>query len=75
MERVINNTIIKGIVIENIKNDNKTYDGIVKTSNGNKYYYFNNNVNLNIDSQCEFNISTTNRFYCDFEAVNIKILI
>ncbi len=73
MERIVNNTVMTGIVIENVKNENGTYDGVIKTTNGNIYHYFDIETNLAINSPCEFNMCTTTKDYCDFEAVNIKI--
>ncbi len=73
MERIINNTAMKGMIIKNIKNENGKYDGVIKTSNGNKYHYFDIDVNVNVNDECEFNMCTTTRDDCDFEAVNIKI--
>ncbi len=73
MNRIVNNDIMKGVIIENIKNNNGLYDGIIKTSNGNKYNYFDVDINVNINDSCEFNMSTTTKDGCDFEAVNIKL--
>lgn len=64
--------ILQGIVVKNIKNINGTYDGILQTTNGNKYYYFNLNNCLNNGSYYYFNMATTNKDFIDFEAVNIK---
>ncbi len=64
--------ITKGQIIKTSKNVNNTYDGIVQTSNKNKYYYFNIEKQFNINDVCVFNIATTLRNDCDFEALNVQ---
>lgn len=64
--------IMKGVVIENKQNENGTYDGIIETSNKNKYHFFNNNQFLTIGMFYNFNMSTTDMNGCDFEAININ---
>lgn len=71
--RVINNRVMNGIIIENTKNKDDTYDGVIKTINGNKYHYFGIDKSFDINTSCEFNVSTTTKYLCEFEAVNIKI--
>ena len=72
MEKIVSKNVMKGVVIENTKNDDSTYDGVIQTSNGNKFYYFGINQNFDIATLCEFNMSTTDKDFCDFEAVNIR---
>ena len=73
MESRLVGSIMKGIIIKNNKNKHGTYDGIIETINKNKYYYFNNYKSLNIGSYYIFNIVTSDRDLCDFEAINISI--
>ncbi len=65
---------MKWIIIEITKNKNSTYDGVIQTSHGNKYHYFGIDKSLNIDTLCEFNVSTTTNYLHEFEAVNILFI-
>ena len=51
---------MKGVVVENKQNNIGTYDGIIETSNKNKYHFLNNDNNLNIGSHYNFNMATSN---------------
>lgn len=63
--------IMKGIVVEIKQNNIGTYDGIIETTNKNKYHFFNNANNLNIGSYSNFNMATSNLDNIDFEAINV----
>jgi hypothetical protein len=63
--------IMTGVVVENKQNNRGMYDGIIETSNYNKYHFFNNDTFLTIGMYYNFNMATSNINNCDFIAINI----
>jgi hypothetical protein len=72
MEKQVIGPVLKGILIEKNQTANGTCNGVIETSNLNKYQFFNQNVPITVGSSCFFNMSTCARELCDFEATNIS---
>lgn len=67
---MISPTLI-GSVIMQIKNSNGSYNGVIQTSNKNKYEYF-NNESLELTSRYKFKLTTTHdQPLSEFVAINI----
>jgi hypothetical protein len=61
-----------GVVVKIKQNSRGTYDGIIETSNKNKYYFFNNDKFLNTELRYNFDVTTSDIDNCDdFVAINI----
>ena len=61
-----------GVVVKITQNSRGTYDGIIETSNQNKYYFFNNDKFLNTELRYKFDVTTSDTDNCDdFVAINI----
>ncbi len=63
--------IMTGRVVVITQNAIGSYDGVIETSNGNKYYFVNNNALLNKETYYKFNITTGDAVNYDFKAINI----
>ena len=63
--------IMKGVVVEIKQNELGKYDGIIETSNKNKYHFFNNDIYLNIGLYYNFNMATSDVDDVDFAAINV----
>ena len=66
---------MEGKVIRLKMKEDGLYDGVIQTSNGNNYYFFNlSNKNLILNTNVSFDMSKTERTDIDFEAINLNIL-
>jgi hypothetical protein len=71
METQIIGPQMQGKIIGFTRNSDGTYDGVIQTSNLNKYAFYNIYNLCNSTRECTFYMATSSRFDDDFEAVNV----